>query len=201
MYAFIRGKLSHATPSEVTLETHGIGYLITIPVSVYGKLPALGKELALYTSLVIRENSHALYGFLGAHDRDCFETLLAISGIGPKTALNIVGHLGIRDLHTAVASGDVPSLCKIPGIGRKTAERLLVEMRDKLQALLPPDDANPLSTFPTDPRAQTIRDAMSALINLGYNQAIAQKAIKNSLSELPEKIDLSSLITAALKNV
>lgn len=200
MYAFIKGKLSHATPGQATLETQGIGYLISIPASVFTKLPQIGQEVQLYTSLVVRENDQSLYGFLASHDRDCFETLLGVTGIGPKIALSIIGHLAIQDLHTAVVTGDIPSLCRIPGIGRKTAERLLIEMRDKIPASTPEMIAAGKSE-PKDLRSQTIRDAMSALINLGYSQSTAQKAIKNGLKELPEAIDLSALIAAALKNV
>lgn len=200
MYAFIKGKLSHATPGQATVETQGIGYLISIPASVFTKLPQIGQEVQFYTSLVVRENGQSLYGFLASHDRDCFETLLGVTGIGPKIALSIIGHLAIQDLHTAVVTGDIPSLCKIPGIGRKTAERLLIEMRDKIPASTPEMIAAGKSG-PKDLRSQTIRDAMSALINLGYSQSTAQKAIKNGLKELPEAIDLSGLITAALKNV
>lgn len=198
MYAFIKGKLSHATPQQVTVETQGIGYLISIPASTFSKLPQVGSEVHFYTSLVIRETAQSLYGFLSPHERDCFETLLGVTGVGPKLALSIIGHLAIADLQTAVASNDIPSLCKIPGIGRKTAERLLIEMRDKLPALAAD---TPPTTTSYDPRAQVIRDAMSALINLGYSQGVAQKAIKGGLKNLPESIDLSSLITAALKNV
>lgn len=199
MYAFIKGKLSHVTPQQVTVETQGIGYLIAVPTSASANLPALGSDVQFYTSLVVRETVQALYGFLTPNERDCFETLLSVTGVGPKMALSIIGHLAIQDLHTAVASGDIPSLCKIPGIGRKTAERLLIEMRDKLPAVAA--DIPLAGTLAKDPRAQIIRDAMSALINLGYSQVVAQKAIKTSLKDLPEGINLSTLITAALKQV
>lgn len=199
MYAYIKGILSHATPSQATVETQGIGYLISIPASVYARLPPLGREVHFYTSLVVREASQALYGFLTIHERDCFETLLGITGVGPKLAMSIIGHLAISDLQTAVANGDIPLLCKIPGIGRKTAERLLIEMRGKVPTIIPEGGQTPAQ--PQDPRAQTIRDAMSALINLGYSHALAQKAIKNGLKDLPEGVDLSTLITVALKNV
>lgn len=199
MYAYIKGILSHATPSQATVETQGIGYLIAIPASVYARLPSIGQEVHFYTSLVVRESNQALYGFLTSHERDCFETLLGVTGVGPKLAMNIIGHLAIPDLQTAVANGDVPLLCRIPGIGRKTAERLLIEMRDKLPAFS--SGINAQASTPQDPRAQVIRDAMSALINLGYSHAIAQKAIKNGMKDLPDSVDLSTLITFALKNV
>lgn len=199
MYAYIKGTLSHATTSQATVETQGIGYLISIPASVYARLPQVGHEVHFHTTLVVREASQALYGFLTPHDRDCFETLLGVTGVGPKLAMSIIGHLAISDLQTAVANGDIPLLCRIPGIGRKTAERLLIEMRDKVPALVAESGHAP--TTLKDPRAQTIRDAMSALINLGYSHAIAQKAIKNGLRDLPDSVDLSTLITVALKNV
>lgn len=199
MYAFIKGKLSHVTPSQATIETQGIGYLISIPMSVFSKLPSLGSEVHFYTSFVVRETQHSLYGFLTLHERDCFETLLGVNGIGPKIALSIIGHLALQDLSTIVANGDIPSLCRIPGIGRKTAERLLIEMRDKI----PTPVGEPTVDKMYDLRSETIRHAMNALINLGYSQMIAQKAIKSSLQELPETadLDLSALITTALKKV
>lgn len=200
MYAYIKGILSHATPSQVTVETQGIGYLISIPVSVYSKLPQIGQQVHFFTSLIVREDSQALYGFLAAHDRDCFETLLGITGVGPKLAMSIIGHLAISDLQTAVANGDIPVLCHIPGVGKKTAERLLIEMRDKVPHLVA-EGGVVTSGSNQDPRAQMIRDAMSALINLGYSHATSQKAIKTGLTHIPATGDLSTLITTALKHV
>jgi Holliday junction DNA helicase RuvA len=201
MYAFIKGKLIHAAPASVIVETAGIGYKIIISTSVFAKLPQIEQELMLHTSFVIRENSQALYGFLSLHERDLFEVLLGISGIGPKTALNLTGHLPIHDFHRAVSNNEIALICKVPGVGKKTAERLIIEMRDKLSNMFPIDPSDLSITITNQAFGTTVKDAMSALINLGYNQAIAQKALKKTLSDLPEGIDLGTMITTALKNI
>lgn len=190
----------NSSPLSVILETGGIGYLIYIPANVFGKLPQCGEKILLHTSYVIREQSQALYGFLSLQEKDLFETLLGVSGIGPKTALSLIGHLPLHDLQRAIGSHDITALCKVPGIGKKTAERLIIELRDKLNALsISPGDVTVQA--PSDPKAITIRDAMSALINLGYNQTTAQKAIKKTIKDKSDDIDLATLITDSLKNI
>ena len=201
MYAFIRGALQFANLTHAIVEAQGIGFQLHIPISAYAKLPGIGEEVLLHTSFIVREQLQALYGFLKQEDRDLFEILLGITGIGPKTALALIGHLDLVKLAKAVASHDVNTISKVPGIGKKTAERLILEIRDKLPAASGCDAAHPHGFSPTDPRAQQVSDAMSALINLGYNQAIAQKALKSSLQDLPETTDLASLITMALKHI
>lgn len=201
MIAFIKGTLIQATPASIVVETGGIGYKIFIPASVYPKLPQIENPVLLHTSHVIREISQTLYGFLSYQERDVFEALMGVSGIGPKLALSLIGHLSTHDLQHAIANHDIASLSKVPGIGKKTAERLIIEMRDKLSQLLPPDPSSLAVHVNADPRAQKISDAMSALINLGYNQMTAQKAIKKTLKDLPESIDLAELITSALKHI
>jgi len=195
MYHFMRGKLVEATPVFIILETAGIGYKIFIPASALSELPQLGEECFLHTSYVVREFVVALYGFLRPVERDLFELLQNVSGIGPKTALSLIGHLGPASLQAAVHGEEVFTLCKVPGIGKKTAERLIIELRDKI---LP---AQTLVNMPQDPSKTKISDAMNALVNLGYNHMTAQKALKKSLKELPETIDLGALVTHALKNV
>lgn len=201
MYAFIRGALRFASLTSAIIESHGIGFQLFIPISAYAKLPALGEELLLHTSFIVREQSHSLYGFLTQSDRDLYEILLGITGVGPKTALALIGHLDPATLAKAVSNHDVSTISKVPGIGKKTAERLILEIKDKLPAVSGCDAAHPQGFSPSDPRAQQISDAMSALINLGYNQAIAQKAIKRSLQDLPDTVNLASLITVALKYI
>jgi Holliday junction DNA helicase RuvA len=134
-------------------------------------------------------------------ERDLFDSLLGVTGIGPKLALSLIGHLPVHDLHLAISIGDIPTITKVPGIGKKTAERLIIEMRDKLPDLMPTDLSDLAVQMPSDPNARKISDAMSALINLGYNQITAQKAIKKTLSEKNDTIQLAELITYALKNV
>lgn len=198
MYAFFRGLLVEATPFHCILDVNGIGYKLSIPASALGQLPAIGSDVLLHTSFVVRELSQALYGFLTAQERDFFEMLIGLTGVGPRMALGLIGHLSLRELQQALVNGDSALLCKIPGVGRKTAERLIVEMRDKLKGIAPPD---PSSFTIQLPKQQVVADAMSTLINLGYTQAVAQKAIKRSIESLPENVELAHLITTALKNI
>lgn len=201
MYAYIKGMLIHATPSAVILETGGIGYKIFIPANLLNRLPQLEQETLLHTSFVIRENAQTLYGFLTVQERDLFEVLQNVTGVGPKLALSLTGHLNLTELHRAVSNHDVGTFAKVPGVGKKIAERLILEMRGKLDSLFPQDVHELATSLSLDPKAQCIHDAMGALINLGYNQNSAQKAIKKTLSELPESTDLGTLITMALKNI
>ncbi len=200
MFAYIRGKLVHSLPQAAIVETaSGIGYKIFIPANVFAGLPQLGTEIILYTSFVVRELSQALYGFLNEQERDLFEALLGVTGIGPKLALNLIGHLPLIDLHQALQQEDMVAFTRVPGIGKKMAERLIIEMRGKISSLLPFPHLSAKAV--SDPTTMKINDAMNALINLGYNQSTAQKAIKKSLTDLPEGINLADLITHALKNI
>ena len=201
MYAYMKGKLTYSSPLDIILEVSGIGYRIHIPPSVFGNLPSCEEPLQVYTSFIVRENSQALYGFLSPQDRDLFEALLNVTGVGPKLALSITGHLSIHELQRAIQNHDIPTISRVPGIGKKTAERLIIELRDKIAAILPIDPAAYAIQQQSNPHALTINDAMSALINLGYNQTTAQNAIKKTLSDFPEDVDLATLITNALKNV
>jgi holliday junction DNA helicase RuvA len=201
MFAFIRGLLVSSSPINVIVEAGGIGYKIFIPSNVFSKLPQTGNELLVHLSFVIREMSHTLYGFLTIQERDFFEALMGVTGIGPKLALNLIGHMNLQDFQYAVNNTDIRLLCKVPGIGKKTAERLLIEMRDKITTLLPSDPSDFGVQAISDPRSQTISDAMSALISLGYNQLTAQKAIKKTLQDNPESTDLAVMIRQALQHV
>ncbi len=197
MFEYIKGILTEATPSKVTLETHGVGYLLFIPLNNYTKLPQIGTPLTLFISSVIREDSHKYFGFLTREQRDLFESIIDVSGIGPKTGLTLLGHMEINDLQLAISQGNATLLSKIPGIGKKTAERLIVEMRDKMNKL-----NHTLSTHPlASPISEIgiIADAISALIHLGYNPANAQKAVKKVLDTPSPETDLGKLITAALR--
>jgi Holliday junction DNA helicase RuvA len=201
MFAYLKGQLVSSTPSQVVIEVQGVGYIVFIPCSAFGHLPPAGSPIQLFTTLVIREFSHALYGFLTSQEREVFDILLNVNGIGPKLALSFIGHLSIGNLREAVIHQDLPALCRVPGVGKKTAERLVVELRDKLPSWLPVTPQELSIQMPKDPKLQYIQDAVMALINLGYNQNTAQKAIKQSLKNLPEEIDLGTLITTALKNI
>lgn len=201
MYAFIRGKLAKASPLSVTIDCGSIGYQIFIPASAYSQLPQTGDQLLLYTSFVVRELSQTLFGFFSEQEKEIFEVLMGVSGIGPKTALSLIGHISTHNLFEAISNNDIATICKVPGIGRKSAERLIIEMRDKLPSLFSIKPSDFAIEFANDPKSKMIKDAMSALINLGYNQASAQKAIKKTLDSKAENIDLAELITNSLKNV
>jgi holliday junction DNA helicase RuvA len=190
MYSFLRGTLVSATPLQAILDVNGVGYKLHIPLTTSSQLPAPGKEIFLHTTLIVRENEHSLYGFLTTADRDLFDILCTVSGVGPKTALGLLGRLAPRALQEAIAQNNPALLAKAPGIGKKTAERLIIELRDKLPTLIDrPSDLAP-----------TVRDAMGALLNLGYSQAKAQTAVQKVLKECND-LDLSTLITRALKHV
>ncbi len=197
MFDYLRGTLVEISPIKAILDVGGIGYSLFIPLSLYGKLPQAGTSYTLFVSLIIRENAHTLYGFSSRPERDLFNTLCEVSGIGPKTALALVGHMEPSDLHLAITQSQLSVLCKIPGIGRKTAERLILEMRDRLK---PYEEQHPLSaTSGTTHQPTVANDALNALINLGYNALHAQKAVKAALTGIQEDPDLAKLITAALR--
>ena len=189
-----------STPTSVILEVNGIGYKLFVPASVFSHLPQIGSTLTLYASFVVRELSQTLYGFFTPQERDFYEALLNVTGIGPKIALALIGHMSLQELQRAISNEDTATLCRIPGIGKKGAERLIIEMRDKVEASS--GHAGEFSAhYVADPHSQTVNDAVSALINLGYNQSIAQKAIKKSLKDIPGALDLGALISCALKHI
>lgn len=194
MYAFIRGKIAVATPTFITLDVSGVGYKIAIPLNTLSKLPETGEVALLYTSFVVRELFQGLYGFTTSEERDLFEVLIEISGIGPKTALNLIGHYPPDQLHTLILAEDTVALSKVPGIGKKTAERLLVELKGKL-------DAFPAPTTPLTSKKQNMQDALKALMKLGYNPSIAGKALKKSVELKGEEAEVGDLISGALRHV
>lgn len=198
MYESIQGLLKEKEPIKAIVETAGIAYRLTIPLSTYSRLPALESTVKLYLSQVVREDAHTLYAFLQKEERDLFELLITISGIGPKTAVGIIGHMDFAALQRAVSAADIRLLSKIPGIGKKTAERLVIEMRDKFKTFGKKERQAPLSLESAD---SLIGDAMNALVNLGYNPLETQKAVHAALAEKKDETDLASLITAALQKI
>jgi Holliday junction DNA helicase RuvA len=193
MYESIKGTLINKTPVKAVVETGGIGYRLAIPLSTYTKLPPLEKPIQLFLSQVVREDSNILYAFLEKEERDLFETLITISGIGPKTAIAIIGHIELGAFQRAIAAADVRLLSKIPGIGKKTAERLVIEMRDKFKGGKK-DKAVPLASG-------LVGDAINALLHLGYNPLEAQKAVEAVFQEKKEETDLGKIITLALQKI
>jgi len=198
MMDYIKGILTISNPVKTVVETAGIGYRIHLPLSCYGKLPKVGEPVQLFLSTVIREDSHKNYGFLTSEERDLFETLIDVSGIGPKTGLALLGHLDAGDLQIAISTSDITGICKVPGIGKKTAERLILEMRDRIQKN---GISYPCFAGSSKDGKNAAHDALSALINLGYQPLHAQKAINSIFEEIGRDQDLSTLITHALKKL
>lgn len=198
MIVAIRGKLAKSTPLSAILDVNGIYYEVNIPVTTAERLPAIGAETFLHTLAIYREDSQSLYGFASASDRDFFKLLIEkVSGIGPKIALNILSRMSVETLKAAIDSGDVSLLSKCPGIGKKTAERLIVELRGAFAkiAVAFQSEAS-LSQSGTQSAAS---DAVAALVALGYKLADADKAVRSALSKLPEDASTEAIIKAALR--
>jgi len=181
----ISGKLVERHPPQIMVDVHGVGYEISVPMSTFYHLPAIGTEVTLYTHLIVREDAHQLYGFANEQERHVFRQLLKISGVGARTALSVLSGLSVADLYEAVVAQDTGCLTKIPGIGRKTAERLLLELKDKL-------DLTVASATATDSQ---VGDIANALLALGYNGKEAQWAVK----KLPTGVNVAEGIRQALK--
>jgi len=183
----ISGKLIERHPPQVLVDVHGVGYEIDVPMSTFYQLPANGSEVTLYTHLIVREDAHQLYGFASEQERHVFRQLLKISGVGARTALSVLSGMSVSDLYEAVSAQDSGRLIKVPGIGRKTAERLLLELKDKLDVMV-------VSTAATA-AAGASSDILNALLALGYNDKEAQWAIR----QLPAGIAVTEGIRQALK--
>ncbi len=199
MFAFIRGKLHSTTNTAAVVEAGGLGYEIHLPASLLATLQDEQEEVFFHLSMIVRETSHTLYGFENPQQKELFEVLLGVSGIGPKTALHLVGNMSIDAFQEAIRSNDLALICKVPGIGKKTAQRLMLDIKDKIPALAS-RDLNIAGATP-DPANRLTRDAMGALINLGYTQSVSQGALKQALKDQPDPPNLPALITAALQHI
>jgi len=171
MIGSLRGKLLEKRPNQVLLDVGGVGYQIQIPLSTFAGLGTLHAEATLMIHTHVREDQLALYGFVTAREKHCFELLISASGVGPSLALKILSGMGLEELVPAIRSGDIAQLIRIPGVGRKTAERMIVELRDKLAAVDVPEEGKPAT------RSQLESDVVSALVNLGYDARSVENAI------------------------
>jgi holliday junction DNA helicase RuvA len=187
MIGRIHGRLVEKHPPQIVVDVGGVGYEVDVPMSTFYNLPATGAEIALYTHLAVREDAHQLFGFATEAERHAFRQLLKISGVGARTALSVLSGLSVSDLRDAVVNQDSGRLTKVPGIGKKTAERLLLELRDKLDAVLAAPAAGK-----GDGKAG---DVMNALLSLGYNDREAAWAVK----QLPEGLAVADGIKQALR--
>ena len=176
MIAHLRGRLLAKHPNQAVVETSGVGYDVTISVPTFSDLPALGADVALHIHTHVREDVIALYGFLRPSEKLLFEKLITVSGIGPKLAITILSGMPADEMVGAIRGNDVARLTRIPGIGKKTAERMVLELRDKLPAPTSP-------AAPAPAMNATEEDVLSALVNLGYQRGAAEKALDSILKD------------------
>ncbi|MDD2710169.1 MAG: Holliday junction branch migration protein RuvA [Verrucomicrobiae bacterium] len=198
MISYLQGTLAGALPTQVVVEAGGVGYEVLIPLSSYDRLPQPGQPVKILTHLVVREDAHILFGFMTESERDIFRLLVQyVSGIGPKTALAVLSGMSIPAFKSAVAGGDVKALSQIRGVGRKTAERLIVDLRDRIGEV---DMAmTPGLARVRSPDEQKLNDAALALVSLGYKQADAQKCVQAAAEKLEKTAALEVLVREALR--
>lgn len=177
MIGFLRGKLVAKQPPQLLVEVGGVGYELDAPMSTFYGLPATGSDIHLFTHLVVREDAHILFGFGSERERRMFRELLKVSGIGPKLALSILSGINVDELLMCITTGDADSLVRIPGVGRKTAERLLIEMRDRVKGFGEVSAAH-LPQTNTQGGAAVQNEAFSALVALGYKPAEVTRLLK-----------------------
>jgi len=174
MIGSLRGKLIDKRPNAVLIDVGGVGYQVQIPLSTFGALGALDSETTLLIHTHVREDQFNLFGFFSAREKQCFELLISASGVGPSLALKILSGMGVEQLVPAIRKGDLAQLVRIPGVGKKTAERIVVELRDKLAAVDVPETGKPAT------RTQLESDVSSALVNLGYDERLVERAIEQA---------------------
>lgn len=200
MIAHISGTLTQAWPTQVIVETNGIGYEVLIPLTTFDRLPKTPASIRLLTHLVVREDAHQLYGFLTEEERDLFRMLIQkVSGIGPKTALDVLSGIAAQEFKSAVVRGDATRLSAIKGIGKKTAERIILELKDKLGVAGAWEAASQNGKLSAGD--QSAADAVLALISLGYKQAEALKAVRGAQEKAGEKTTVENLVYEALRSL
>lgn len=195
MIGFLRGRLLRATPERLLVDVGGVGYDVHVSLATFSEIErAGGDEVALHVHTHVREEQLALYGFATERERELFERLITVSGIGPRLAQVVLSGLPTADLLAALAGGDIARLTRIPGVGRKTAERMVVELRDKVQALARESAPEPAAAATSDD------DLVAALVNLGYKPAPAEKAVGEARREAPEA-EFHQLLPLALRRL
>lgn len=204
MLTYIQGTLAAATPLQAVVDIQGLGYEVHIPVTTAERLPSIGGNVKLYTHAVYREDSQSLFGFASREERDFFRLLVEkVSGVGPRVALSIMSKLSLPMLRSAIAGGDIALLSKCPGIGKKTAERLVIELKDKVglagSPAAPAAPADPANASPPNETDAKIQDAVLALVTLGYKPADADKSVRKAMAAADDGISSEALIKAALR--
>ena len=199
MITFLNGKLVSGLPTQAVVDVGGVGYEVFIPLSSYDKLPAVGEPIRILTHLAVREDAHVLYGFMTTAERDLFRLLVNnVTGIGPKLALAVLSGMSVNNFKAAVVNSDVASLSKISGLGKKTAERIVLELKDKLGVAAAWEAASAVHA-PTPEQEQT-NEAVLALIALGYKQVEAHKAVRE-IQQKGEAKSAEELVKLALKRM
>jgi holliday junction DNA helicase RuvA len=198
MITSLHGKLVEALPTQATIEVNGIGYELLIPLSSYDKLPAPGQEVKILTHLVVREDAHVLYGFMTAAEREMFRLLInTVSGIGPKIAVNILSGISVIAFRGAVATGDVKTLSQISGVGKKTAERIVVELKDRIGAAGAWEASSAQRGLSAED--QKLNDAVLALMALGFKQVEAHDSVRRVQTALGPQATVEDLVRSCLK--
>lgn len=200
MYEYLSGRLIEKTALAAILDIGGVGYQVQIPLSTFAALPELGQPVRLWTHFVVREDAQILYGFFTQEERQLFRLLISVSGIGPKSAATVLSGLAPEDLKRAIVEGNLALLTAVPGIGRKTAERLVVELREKVVVEQHSGAGPSPSLKKGGGENQLVEDSLSALVELGYRKQNAQEAIKKALKNLEEgRYSVSDLVRASLQ--
>lgn len=196
MIALLRGELAYKSIDHVIIDTGGVGYRLFIPLSTFYALPDSG-QVRLLVHTHVREDTLLLFGFFTSAEKEMFATLIGISGIGPKLALNILSHIPVTELQTAVLAGDIKRLSALPGIGKKTAERLVLELKDKLGPVAAPAAGQPSPPLPGRAQTDPLTDVISALVNLGYKEPQARKILESM--EIAHDAPMEDILKGALK--
>ncbi|MBD5471648.1 MAG: Holliday junction branch migration protein RuvA [Lachnospiraceae bacterium] len=201
MYAFVKGRIDFLTEENVVLDAGGIGYNIKISSGTFASLPGIGEEVKLYTYTSVREDAICLFGFLSRDDLEVFKKLITVNGIGPKGGLAILSVMSADNLRFAILSGDAAAIAKAPGIGKKTAERVILDLKDKisLEDTLIHKEMQVISYEEGVPEQKARNEAVEALVALGYSASDALHAVKNITIE--ENMDVETILKLALKNM
>jgi Holliday junction DNA helicase RuvA len=198
MIAFLEGRLLSKSPEYIVVSAQGIGYQVAVPLSSFYELPAIEQGVRLHIYTHVRQDAIQLFGFLTAEEKAIFLLLLGVSGIGPKVALNILSGISSLELSQALLAENSARIQRIPGVGKKTAERIVLELKDKIKKLTP----GPLPSLVRKPEEESPwEDALSALVNLGYPKAVAEKVLGQIKNQTEESISLEDLLRMALKSL
>lgn len=196
MYAYIKGEIVDLSEDNVVIECNDIGYNIHVPASMIARLPGVGSTVKIYTYTSVKEDSFNLFGFLSKDELEMFKLLITVSGIGPKGALSIISEMGVNELRLAIISGDSKTISKAPGIGKKSAERIIIDLRNKVDIVSEQDNENvPIMNAFTNSDAKN--DAIEALTSLGYSPTEALKAVRQL--NITDEMDSGMILKQALK--